>query len=1018
MAERMAGVQKGAQKGPLTDDLKGAGKGVQKGVHYGLRELGEPYPRLSWPQAVEQAWAMVEGLSAAELAGQVLAIGFVPAQVTPEVEATLRQIRPGAIILFSRNIPSPAAVTALDRDLQQLADEISPHRLPFLIGTDQEGGTVARLGPPATVFPGNMALGALGDVRAVRQAAVITAQQLRTVGITWNYAPVLDVNNNPANPVIGVRSYGEDPELVAALGIAAIRGYQMMGVMATGKHFPGHGDTAVDSHLGLASVPHSWERLQAVELVPFRRAIQAGLDCIMTAHVHFPAVEPEAGLPATLSARVLTGLLRQTMGFPGLIVPDSMEMKAIADNFGLNQAGWRAIAAGADVAMVSHRVEDQCNVYQGIIEAVQRGDLPRERLVAAAARSVAARLRYGLTSASQEASRLTAVLSQAEQQGWEAVGVGRAQDRQKALTMAAAAITWVRPFSTGLQQVSSDRMVLPLPSPDRPWLVVEFGVRATSFAEDPMEGEGPLARALRAELPVDTRAVHGLTLLLGGGAGDAMTQATLATLLDALRHGRYGALCVATHEAHRLAGQMEMVNQLYIACRQAVPPVPAVVVGMRTPYEVAVLPEAWPYLCLYGPTEVTLAAAAQVLLGRAQARGELPVSVQGLPDEAGRARSWRERVQGVDWVAGLDAGGTSTKCWVASVDGRLLGRGEAGPGNFQVVGLEAATRAFDEALRQALQRARERAAGANAEKLAADPRWVCLGLAGADRPEDRRLLARGVAQLGWDAPIVWENDASIALAAGRSVGAQAVLIAGTGSIAYGRAAADGSPVRAGGWGYLLGDEGSGYDLGRRALVAVLKAWDGRGPATSLTQAILAQAGEGVEPPGLIPLVYRGAWDRPHIAALSHTVLAEADRGDAVAQEIVRQAARELIELVQAVARRIVPVSPHARDVPHAPAGPHAQASSTATVVRAVAAGGLLASGSPMWKWLRQAEAEQAQGRSSSAETAAPRVELHPLPVEPAVGAVLLALERLGALEGANGERVLARLYGSYREHVS
>ncbi|KAF4325166.1 hypothetical protein G195_001310 [Phytophthora kernoviae 00238/432] len=237
--------------------------------------------------------------------------------------------------------------------LVTLKHRMSEHKreLPLMISVDQEGGMVARIDKEGvTQVPGNMALGATGNPEYTLECAQILGHELKSIGIDMNLAPVLDVNNNILNPVIGVRSYGENAESVAAHGAAAIKGYQSRGVAATAKHFPGHGDTAVDSHLGMVTVPHERNRLEQVELLPFRRAIEAGVDAIMTAHVIFPAIEPEP-IPATLSRKVLTGLLREEMGFEGIIITDCLEMHAISKPYGVAEAAIRAVEAGADLIL-------------------------------------------------------------------------------------------------------------------------------------------------------------------------------------------------------------------------------------------------------------------------------------------------------------------------------------------------------------------------------------------------------------------------------------------------------------------------------------------------------------------------------------------------------------------------------------------------------------------------------------------------------------------------------------------
>ena len=253
--------------------------------------------------------------------------------------------------------------------------------IPLFISVDQEGGYVARL-PRATSFPGNMGLGAAGDPALTRKVGEVTARELRACGINMNFAPVVDVNSNPSNPVIGVRSFGESADSVAELGVAMVEGLQNEGVCATIKHFPGHGDTSLDSHIALPTVPHDKARLKTVELKPFQAAIDAGVDVVMTAHVTFPAFEPKPGLPATLSRRVLTGLLREDMGFTGLIVTDAMEMGAIVKNFGLEEAAVMAVNAGADIVLVGWPQDwrDAVRVVDALNKAVAEGEIPMSRI--------------------------------------------------------------------------------------------------------------------------------------------------------------------------------------------------------------------------------------------------------------------------------------------------------------------------------------------------------------------------------------------------------------------------------------------------------------------------------------------------------------------------------------------------------------------------------------------------------------------------------------------------------------
>ncbi|KLU55530.1 glycoside hydrolase [Paenibacillus sp. VT-400] len=308
--------------------------------------------------------------------GQLLMCGFHSQHADEQITRLIRDYHVGGVIYFRRNVESVDQLTRLSAELQEMSAEAGA--LPLMISVDQEGGMVARIDQEGmTQVPGNMALGATGNAEYTLECAQILGRELKNIGIDMNLAPVVDVNNNPLNPVIGVRSYGEHAESVAAHGVAAITGYQSQGIAATAKHFPGHGDTAVDSHLGMVTVPHDRNRLEQMELLPFRKAIEAGVDAIMTAHVMFPSIEPEP-IPATLSHKVLTGLLREEMGFEGIIITDCLEMHAISKPYGVAEAAIRAVEAGADLILVSHTLQDQVAALEAIVEAVRTGRISEE----------------------------------------------------------------------------------------------------------------------------------------------------------------------------------------------------------------------------------------------------------------------------------------------------------------------------------------------------------------------------------------------------------------------------------------------------------------------------------------------------------------------------------------------------------------------------------------------------------------------------------------------------------------
>ncbi len=308
--------------------------------------------------------------------------------ITPEIRSLAREFSLGGVILFSRNIEAPEQVAELSYDLQQLAAET-----PLWVSVDQEGGRVARLRKPFTEWPPMAVLGRSQDTGLARRFAAALAAELRAVGITLDYAPVLDIHTNPKNPVIGDRALAEDADSVARLGAAIVAGLQENGVAACGKHFPGHGDTSVDSHLDLPLVEHPPDRIRRVECVPFREAIRAGVAFIMTAHVLVPAIDEER--PATLSRRIVHGMLREELGFEGVILSDDLEMKAVANSYTVPDATVGAVSAGCDAVLVcSGNVEAQAAALEALVHAVEQGRIAYSALEDTLKRLHRAKLRF------------------------------------------------------------------------------------------------------------------------------------------------------------------------------------------------------------------------------------------------------------------------------------------------------------------------------------------------------------------------------------------------------------------------------------------------------------------------------------------------------------------------------------------------------------------------------------------------------------------------------------------------
>ena len=332
-----------------------------------------------------------------EKIGQMLVLGW--AGETPEESRTVNaytaslvdELTVGGVVLMGRNIGPPDQTRRAIAEMQARA--AARGLPPLFVAVDQEGGRVQRLGPP--YYPKRLSareVGRAGDPAEARAQARTLGEELRALGFNWDFAPVLDVDNNPNNPVIGDRAYSADPQIVAALGAAAVRGFQDdAGILACAKHFPGHGDTDTDSHHALPRIAHSRARLDAVEMVPFRAAITAGVDAVMTAHILFPALDPY--LPATLSPTVLTGLLRNELGFAGLIVTDDLVMRGVAERWGAPEAAVLAVLAGADLLLCCHERDTQQAVHAALLAAVGSGRLAEARLDESLARIAAAKAR-------------------------------------------------------------------------------------------------------------------------------------------------------------------------------------------------------------------------------------------------------------------------------------------------------------------------------------------------------------------------------------------------------------------------------------------------------------------------------------------------------------------------------------------------------------------------------------------------------------------------------------------------
>ncbi|MFC3492534.1 glycoside hydrolase family 3 protein [Glycomyces rhizosphaerae] len=485
----------------------------------------------------------------------------------------------GGIIYFawSNNVANPDQITGLSNGLQ--AASTADGGDPLLIATDQEHGLVVRIGPPATQLPGAMALGATHDPGAARDAAVISGAELRAMGLNVNFAPDADVNVNPANPVIGVRSFGSDAEHVAGFAAAQVEGYQARGdLAATVKHFPGHGDTEDDSHTDLPQIDHTYEEWQEVDAPPFRAAIDAGVGAIMSAHIQFPALDPTL-TPATLSKPILTGLLRDELGYEGVIVTDSLAMEGVREGYGDDRIPVLALLAGIDMLLMP---VDLDLAYNAVLTAVAEGELTEKRIDESVLRILCLKYRLGLYDDPYADPDAVAEI------------VGTAANLEAAQAISDRTTTLVTNDGT-----------LPIPTDGGSVLVTGWGETTTNVltAEFTKRGFSP------------TRVVTGI----------APTQAQIDAAVAAA-DGK-GFIVVSTNGVAANPTQVDLVKAL------AATGVPVVALGVRNPYDIAYYPDdVNAYLATYSYAADGLESAVAVVLGHRSPEGKLPVDIPRADD--------------------------------------------------------------------------------------------------------------------------------------------------------------------------------------------------------------------------------------------------------------------------------------------------------------------------------------------------------------------------------------------------
>lgn len=510
------------------------------------------------------------------LIGATLMFGFNGTTVTKQVETLITKHHIGGIILFARNIKNQSQLKKLCRDLQKTRKKVSD--TPLFIAIDQECGAVSRLIDPLFSFPGNMALGATGDKKLAYQQGKAVGTALLNCGINVNLAPVLDINNNPDNPGIGVRSFGDKTSAVSAMGANTIKGYQWAKISACAKHFPGKGDAAQDAHLALPSINVSTAKMHKRELMPFKEAIKNKTDMIMVSHVLYPACDKKN--PATLSHKIITGLLKEKMGYKGLVVTDDMEMKAIADNYGIEKAALISLKAGSDIVLVCHTYKEQLKtlkfLYQNFIDGVLDKEIIEEKY-------------KKIKKLQQKYSKKT-----------KAVKNNISNSKKLSRKIAESSITLIR----------NKNKLIPLNNlKDKTLCVITPQISSLTLVEEGKNNADVFLKTLRRKKKEFT------CLEIPAKPTTAITKATLKKVKEL----NPDILIVLSYNAHLLPEQALFLQKITAEKEDTI------VASIRNPYDLKTIPDIKTYLTSYSFRDSSLKALAEVILGDIPALGSLPV---------------------------------------------------------------------------------------------------------------------------------------------------------------------------------------------------------------------------------------------------------------------------------------------------------------------------------------------------------------------------------------------------------
>ncbi len=517
----------------------------------------------------------VEALTLEQRVAQMFIVNIYGSQLTQTGREFLTRYQPGGLVLLPDNIVTPEQITSLTNSYQQTMLEVGG--FPLFIAVDQEMGPIARLRDGFTIFPTPSLLTATGEPEMAYWVGEALARELIAVGINMNLAPVADLETNPQNPIITRRSFGSDPAQVSPMLGAFVQGTQAAGVLATAKHFPGHGDSAEDSHTTLPVIDLSRERLQAVELAPFRAAIEAEIAAIMVAHIWYPALDEQADRPASLSPRVIQDVLRGEMGYQGLVVTDALDMDAIDTVYSYPEAVVAAISAGADLVLTAHMsLESQVAAIQAVVTAVENGTLDEAQINASVQRILDTKARFGLLN-------------------WQPLDPAGAVAR---IDLESHAALVDELFLKGVTVAVDRNGWIPL-NPEGNTLLIYPATRIQ----------------IMNECRIHAPAVKGL------GVSEAPTSEEIEWARVAAQQA--DQVVVFTQNAVDSPAQQALVR--------ALPPEKVIAVALWSPYDWDVFPDVAAYLLTYSPLRPAVPAACAVLFGASPALGQLSLTLDNLP---------------------------------------------------------------------------------------------------------------------------------------------------------------------------------------------------------------------------------------------------------------------------------------------------------------------------------------------------------------------------------------------------